>query len=109
MPHVLPSQLVIRAMTRDDIAAGLRLCRASGWNQLEDDWRVFLDFPGSGAVLAERAGTVLGTAAWLRYDTLAWIAMVLVDPAERGAGLGARLVTEALARLPGRLCAGLAA
>ena len=57
MPEVLTSQPVIRAMTSSDIPAGLRLCRASKWNQLEEDWRAFLEFPGSGAILAEGAGT----------------------------------------------------
>jgi GNAT superfamily N-acetyltransferase len=94
-------------MTREDIAGGLRLCRASGWNQLEEDWRLFLDSPGSGGLLMARAGNVLGTAAYMRYDALAWIAMMLVDPAERRAGLGAQLLTEALAALGDAPCVGL--
>jgi GNAT superfamily N-acetyltransferase len=97
----------LRAMTTEDIAGGLRLCRASGWNQLEEDWRLFIDSPGSGGLLIERAGTVLGTAAYMRYDALAWIAMMLVDPAERRAGLGAQLLTEALAALADAACVGL--
>ena len=32
--------VIVRPMTHADIPAGLRLCRASNWNQLEDDWRV---------------------------------------------------------------------
>jgi GNAT superfamily N-acetyltransferase len=94
-------------MTTDDIAGGLRLCRASGWNQLEEDWRLFLDSPGSGGVLIERGGNVLGTAAYMRYDALAWIAMMLVDPAERRTGLGAHLLAEALAALADATCVGL--
>ncbi|MCX6626404.1 MAG: GNAT family N-acetyltransferase [Candidatus Solibacter sp.] len=101
------SGLVLRAMTTEDIAGGLRLCRTSGWNQLEEDWRLFTDSPGSGGLLIERAGNVLGTAAYIRYDALAWIAMMLVDPAERGAGLGARLLAEALAALADAPCVGL--
>src|ERR1035441_8009995 len=54
-----------------------------------------------------RAGNVLGTAAYLRYDALGWIAMMLVDPAERRAGLGAQLLTEALAAVAGAPCVGL--
>jgi hypothetical protein len=94
-------------MAADDIAGGLRLCRASGWNQLEEDWHVFVDYPGSGALLIERGGDVLGTAAYVRYDALAWIAMMLVDPAERGAGLGGQLLASALAGLSGAPCVGL--
>ena len=97
----------MRAMTIEDIPGALRLCRASGWNQLEDDWRFFIESPGSGALLIDRAGSVLGTAAYVRYDALAWIAMMLVDPAERGAGLGGQLLSQALAALTDAPCIGL--
>ncbi|MDR3698997.1 MAG: GNAT family N-acetyltransferase [Candidatus Sulfopaludibacter sp.] len=95
------------AMTADRIPGGLRLCRACGWNQLEEDWRFFLDAPGSGGVVSERAGNILGTAAWIRYGALAWIAMMLVDPAERGAGVGAGLLAEALSSVAHVPCVGL--
>jgi len=40
---------------------------------------------------------VAGTVATARYeDRFAWIGMVLVDPAERGQGIGARLMAEGL-------------
>src|ERR1019366_9552681 len=107
MQDVTASGLVLRAMTTEDIAGGLRLCRASGWNQLEEDWRLFIDSPGSGGWLIERAGNILGTAAYMRYDSLAWIAMMLVDPAERRAGLGARLLSASLAAVADGPCTGL--
>jgi GNAT superfamily N-acetyltransferase len=97
----------LRAMTANDMAGGLRLCRASGWNQLEPDWRLFLESPGSGAVVIERAGNIVGTAAYMRYDALAWIAMMLVDPAERRAGLGRQLLAEAISALADAPCIGL--
>ena len=99
--------LAIRAMAAEDITAGLRLCRASNWNQLEDDWRVFLDSAGSGGFLACKEGRVVGTVAFLRYDGFAWIAMMLVDPQERGAGIGARLMEEALSAWKDIDCIGL--
>jgi len=93
-------------MTAADIPAGLRLCRAARWNQLEEDWRLFVE-PPSGAWLVERDGAVIGTSALARYDKLAWVAMMLVDPAERRAGLGARLLTAALDAAAGAPCIGL--
>jgi predicted N-acetyltransferase YhbS len=99
--------LAIRAMTAEDIPAGLRLCRASNWNQLEDDWRVFLNSTGGGGFLAGKEGRVVGTVAFLRYDSFAWIAMMLVDPHERGAGIGAHLMEEALSALQDVDCIGL--
>ena len=50
-------------MTVTDIQAGMRLSTSAGWNQLEEDWRVFREVPGSGAFLAEKEGRAVGTAA----------------------------------------------
>jgi GNAT superfamily N-acetyltransferase len=94
-------------MNVDDIPAGMRLCAAAGWNQLEADWRFFLESPASGAFLAENDGRVAGTAAYLRYDRLAWIAMMLVDPAERRSGIGGQLMHRVLDALQDHPCVGL--
>jgi GNAT superfamily N-acetyltransferase len=94
--------LLFRNMTVDDIPAGLRLCRASGWNQLESDWRVFLDWNPPACRVVERDGNIIGTIAALRYrDCFSWLSMVLVEPAERGAGIGVQLLQEGLAMLQG--------
>jgi len=98
---------ILTAMTARHIAGGLRLCRVCGWNQLEEDWRLFLDTPGSGGVVIARPGSVLGTATWMRYGSVAWIAMMLVDPAARGAGRGAKLLAEALSNVAHAPCVGL--
>jgi GNAT superfamily N-acetyltransferase len=94
-------------MVTEDIPAGLRLCRLSNWNQVADDWRVFLDSPGSGGFLAEKAGRAVGTTTFLRYETFAWIAMMLVDPEERRSGIGTRLMEQTLAALQAVVCVGL--
>ena len=94
-------------MAAEDIPAGMRLCHAAGWNQLEEDWRVFFQSSGSGAFLGEKEGSVVGTVAFMRYDSLAWIAMMLVDPQERGAGIGAQLMDHALSALSDARCVGL--
>ena len=93
-------------MTREDIPGGLRLSRAAGWNQLEEDWRLAIDAPSKSWV-AERNGAIIGTSALVRYGSLAWVAMMLVDPAERRTGLGTRLLAEALAASSGADCVGL--
>jgi len=98
--------VTVRAMTREDIAGGLRLSRASGWNQLEEDWRLAIDPPSEGWV-AERDGAIIGTSVLVRYGSLAWVAMMLVDPAERRTGLGSRLLAEALAGTGNAQCVGL--
>jgi predicted N-acetyltransferase YhbS len=95
-------------MSLSDTGAGLRLCRLSAWNQLEDDWRFFLESPGSGGRLAERGGEVVGSVAFLRYDAnFTWLSMMLVDPKERRAGIGSRLMESALEALASESCVRL--
>jgi GNAT superfamily N-acetyltransferase len=94
-------------MTAGDVEGGLRLCRAAGWNQLERDWQALLE-PPSVFRVASRAGRVVGTAGAVVYGAeLAWVCMVLVDPAERGQGLGTALVEQVLDRLPAGVAVGL--
>lgn len=83
-------------MTTADIPGGLRLCRASGWNQLARDWEHFLDVSAAGARVLDRQGHIVGTVATLRYGPVGWLAMVLVDPAERRHGFGSRLLSVGL-------------
>ena len=89
-------------MTPSDIPAGLRLCRAAGWNQLESDWRCFLELNQEGCCVVEanQAGSdngVAGTVATLRFEKkFSWVSMVLVDPAMRHRGIGSLLLRAAL-------------
>jgi GNAT superfamily N-acetyltransferase len=86
-----------RDMTPADIAAGLALTRAARWNQTEREWELFLRLSPEGCRVAVLDDRVVGTVATARYeDRFAWIGMVLVDPAERGQGIGSRLMAEAL-------------
>ncbi len=93
--------LILRPMSHADLGEGLRLCRASNWNQLEDDWRFFLDH--GGASLAEQDGTVVGSVGWLPFGRdFAWLSMMLVDPAVRRGGIGSKLMEAALEALAGQ-------
>jgi hypothetical protein len=55
----------------------------------------------------EKNEQVVGTCAYIHYGSLAWIAMMLVDPEERGSGLGSQLMEEVLGELRGVECVGL--
>jgi GNAT superfamily N-acetyltransferase len=94
----MQSLVSVRVMRTSDISAGLRLCRASGWNQLAPDWERFLAFnPGGCRVAVDESGEVIGSVATLRFGgAFAWVAMVLIDPNHRRAGVGTRLLEEAL-------------
>ncbi len=91
---------VFRDMTEADLADGLRLSRASGWNQTLEDWRLMLALgPGLFRVGVED-GVVVASGGAVRYGgDLAWICMILVDPGRRGRGLGTRVFDEVLARV----------
>ena len=86
----------IRALGPADLPAALALSTGAGWNQVEADWRVFLeagrlfgaDAPGAGLIAT--AGTLpLGRE-------LGWISMMLVDAAFRGRGVAKRLLERCL-------------
>lgn len=91
----------LRVMDSGDIAAGLRLCRASRWNQVARDWELFLALSPDGCrVAVDEGGRVVGSVATLRHGgAFGWVAMVLVDPAHRGGGIGSCLLEEALSLL----------
>lgn len=87
-------------MRSSDIEAGLRLCRASGWNQTRRDWEMFLKLCPHGCRVAIIADQVIGTVTTVNYENrFSWVGMVLVDPAARGHGIGTMLVQEILAVL----------
>ena len=100
--------IAIRPMTEDDIDAGMRLCALAGWNQLPDDWRLFLRLRPAGGFVAVRLGRVIGTVTTLGFGgELGWISMVLVDPAIRRSGIGTMLMQAAMASLTDQACIGL--
>jgi GNAT superfamily N-acetyltransferase len=100
--------MLIRQMDSNDIPSGLGLCRASGWNQLEEDWSVFLQSNPEGCRVAAKDGEVIGTVTTLRYqERFSWLSMLLVHPKERRAGVGTVLLSEGLAALSDEACVRL--
>jgi GNAT superfamily N-acetyltransferase len=101
-------RVTIRPMHVGDISAGLRLCRLSGWNQGEEDWRLFLCESNGGGRVAEYNGAIVGTVTFLRYgDRFSWLSMMLVHPDARRAGIGRQLMAAALDALAGETCVRL--
>lgn len=87
-----------RNMRKEDIPAGLSLCRSAGWNQLSREWELFLQLNADGCrVAVDETGSVVGTVTTLRYqDNFSWVGMVLVDPGKQRLGIGTQLLHEAL-------------
>ena len=101
-------EVTIREMTLADVAAAYRLSRAAGWNQTEADWLFLLDENPGRFVVAVRDAAVVGTGGATGYSNrLAWVCMILVDAAERGHGIGSRIVTAVLDRVADMQTVGL--
>ncbi len=86
----------IRPMTTADLPLGMRLKQQAGWNQTLADWQRILQLEPEGCFVAEYAGQPVGTATTCLFDSVAWIAMVLVDEPFRGRGIGSRLMEHVL-------------
>ncbi len=87
----------IRKMTESDLPLGLRLTAQAGWNQTEADWRRFLQLAPDHCFVAEWQGAAVATTVVFRFLFVTWVAMVLVDEAVRGRGIGTALMRHALA------------
>jgi GNAT superfamily N-acetyltransferase len=97
---------IIRPLTFEGLDDAFRLSTVAGWNQRIDDWRMLLRLAPAGAFAAlsdARAASIVGTAIGIDYGGFAWIAMMLVDPAYRGRGVGRRLLEAAMDAVPSHL------
>ncbi|TFV73592.1 N-acetyltransferase [Bradyrhizobium frederickii] len=78
------------------LEGALKLSQEMSWPYRLEDWDVALQL-GHGFVL-QRAGVVIGTAAWWPYgDTHASAGMIIVAKDAQGRGYGARLMDALLA------------
>src|SRR5262249_24736271 len=97
------SDPIIRPLAFENLDEALRLSTVAGWNQRIDDWRMLLRLAPAGAFAALLDTQIVGTAIGFDYGGFAWIAMMLVDPAYRGRGVGRRLLGSAMGAGPSNL------
>lgn len=97
------SDSIIRPLAFENLDEALRLSTVAGWNQRIDDWRMLLRLAPAGAFAALLDAQIVGTAIGLDYGGFAWIAMMLVDPAYRGRGVGRRLLEAVMDAVPSNL------
>ncbi len=85
--------VTIRLLTSADLDEADQLRAELGWNQTIADWRRLLELEPEGCFAAERNGRIVGTCTTLCFGhDLAWIGMMMVQPAHRGQGIGGRLL-----------------
>ena len=91
--------LAIEPIGAGDVASGLALSDAAGWNQTAADWAFFIA-EGNAIGVRDDAGRLVASAAALPYDgAVGWIAMVLVDADHRHRGWASRLVAACVETL----------
>lgn len=93
------SVLSLQRLDAAALPAALALSAEAGWNQVAEDWRVFLDRGAVHGVTGPEG--LLGTGAILPYAGFGWVSMVLVTAAARGQGIGTGLLGRAIAALTG--------
>jgi [ribosomal protein S18]-alanine N-acetyltransferase len=95
----------VRKLRKEDIPDVLGLAGLAGWNQVAEDWGLFIDLSPEGAFGMERGGRVVATSTAVAYGRdFGWVGMMLVHPDERRKGLGAKMLEEAISFLLGRGC-----
>ena len=70
---------------------------AAGWNQTASDWKILLELAAETCFGIDCDGKLAATTTAITYGRdLAWIGMVVTDPAHRRQGLARRLLEHAL-------------
>ena len=93
----------VRRLTSADIPSAMRLKNAVGWNQTALDWQNVLALAPDGCFGIDAEGTLVATTTAVCFgQKLAWIGMVITDPAYRGRGLAKLLMEHALEYLRAR-------
>src|SRR5690349_19791435 len=76
-----------QALRCEDLEAAQALVVEAGWNQVREDWELFVQW-GSALKVTAADGAIAATAATLPYSGgFGWISMVLVARAHRRQGL----------------------
>jgi GNAT superfamily N-acetyltransferase len=92
-------RVAIEPLGPDAAAEGFALTVEAGWNQTVEDWAFFLKH-GTVFGVRDARGKLLATAALLPYSAgFAWVSLVIVAQAQRGHGLGTRMLNHCIATL----------
>jgi GNAT superfamily N-acetyltransferase len=89
-------------MTAADLSLGMHLTQQAGWNQTAADWQRFLDLQPDGCFVGDWDGTAVATTVNSIFDSVAWIALVLVEKSVRGRGIGTAMLHHSLEYLDRR-------
>ena len=94
--HITSQVETLQALTAESAAMLQSLVAASGWNQTDSDWDLFVR-QGTVHAVRDAQGRIVASGAVLPLDPgAAWISMILVAPEVRGQGLGRQVFEQCL-------------
>lgn len=92
--------MCVRQMLLSDMDSLMQLKNTEGWNQVEEDWTLLMNYKNSVSLVALTDNRLAGSITAMNYaNKVAWIGMMLVDKKYRGMGISRLLLQEALNKL----------
>ncbi len=90
----------LRKMMLSDMKGLMQLKNAEGWNQIEKDWALLINYQDSVNLVAVLDDRIIGTVTAINYaNTVVWIGMMLVEREYRGRGISKLLLEEVIRKL----------
>jgi len=89
----------IRLMEKDDAPQTVDLTNLMNWGFGEEDFAYMMRLEPEGCFVVVRGDKVIGVTTSISYGPIGWVGNIIVEPEERGKGIGAALVSEALNHL----------
>lgn len=97
------TELVIRTMSRDDLALVIEWAAAEGWNPGRFDLEAFLAADPEGFLIGCLNGEPIASISVVKYgEHFGFLGLYIVRPAFRGQGHGIALWRAGMARMQGR-------
>lgn len=97
------SELVIRTMSRDDLALVIEWAAAEGWNPGRHDLEAFLAADPEGFLIGCLDGEPIASISVVKYgEHFGFLGLYIVRPTFRGQGHGIALWRAGMARMQGR-------
>ncbi len=97
-------EVLLRRMTRDEVAVAVNRAAAEGWNPGIRDADCFWPVDPEGFFCAEKDGRIVATAAVVNYDDrFSFGGFYIVDPEERHRGIGMQITRYAIAHAGNRI------
>lgn len=86
----------VRRLRNGDIDRAIALTDLEEWGYTREDFRRLRGLSPKGCFVAEQDGKVIGVLTTTTYGPLAFLGAVVVEPRERGKGIGEQMMRAAL-------------